>query len=386
MAQRKDFIFTSESVGEGHPDKVCDQVSDAVLDEAIRQDPTSHVACESFATTGMVLVGGEITTTGYIDLPQVVRGVLKAIGYTDPSYGIDYESCSVVSTIQRQSPDIAQGVNGTGLHHELGAGDQGMMFGYACNETPSLMPAPISLAHKIMQIAAKARKDGVLSFLRPDGKCQVSVQYVNGKPARVATVVLSHQHSEEVAYKELQEALIETVIKKAIPAELLDSKTVYHINPTGRFVIGGPHGDTGLTGLKIIVDTYGGMSRHGGGAFSGKDPTKVDRSASYMARYVAKNIVAAGLCDRCEVQVAYAIGIAEPVSLFVSTFDTGKVPDEQIEKAVSEVFDLTPQGIIRTLDLLKPIYRETSNYGHFGREGFTWEKTDKVEAIKAKLG
>ncbi len=386
MAQRKDFIFTSESVGEGHPDKVCDQVSDAVLDEAIRQDPTSHVACESFATTGMVLVGGEITTAGYIDLPQVVRGVLKAIGYTDPSYGIDYESCSVVSTIQRQSPDIAQGVNGTGLHHELGAGDQGMMFGYACNETPSLMPAPISLAHRIMQIAAKARKDGSLSFLRPDGKCQVSVQYINGKPARVATVVLSHQHSEEVAYKELQEALIETVIKKAIPAELLDSKTVYHVNPTGRFVIGGPHGDTGLTGRKIIVDTYGGMSRHGGGAFSGKDPTKVDRSASYMARYVAKNIVAAGLCDKCEVQVAYAIGIAKPVSLFVSTFDTGKVPDERIEKAVSEVFDLTPQGIIRTLDLLKPIYRETSNYGHFGREGFTWEKTDKVEAIKAKLG
>ena len=386
MTQRKDFIFTSESVGEGHPDKVCDQVSDAVLDEALRQDPMSHVACESFATTGMVLVGGEITTTGYIDLPQVVRGVLKAIGYTDPSYGIDYESCSVVSTIQRQSPDIAQGVNGTGLHHELGAGDQGMMFGYACNETPSLMPAPISLAHRIMQIAARARKDGVLSFLRPDGKCQVSVQYVNGKPARVATVVLSHQHSEEVAYKELQEALIETVVKKAIPAELLDSKTVYHINPTGRFVIGGPHGDTGLTGRKIIVDTYGGMSRHGGGAFSGKDPTKVDRSASYMARYVAKNIVAAGLCDKCEVQVAYAIGIAQPVSLFVSTFDTGKVPDERIEKAVSEVFDLTPQGIIRTLDLLKPIYRETSNYGHFGREGFSWEKTDKVEAIKAKVG
>jgi S-adenosylmethionine synthetase len=386
VAQRKDFIFTSESVGEGHPDKVCDQVSDAVLDEALRQDPMSHVACESFATTGMVLVGGEITTTGYIDLPQVVRGVLKAIGYTDPSYGIDYESCSVVSTIQRQSPDIAQGVNGTGLHHELGAGDQGMMFGYACNETPSLMPAPISLAHRIMQIAAKARKEGVLSFLRPDGKCQVSVQYINGKPARVATVVLSHQHSEEVAYKELQEALIETVIKKAIPAELLDSKTVYHVNPTGRFVIGGPHGDTGLTGRKIIVDTYGGMARHGGGAFSGKDPTKVDRSASYMARYVAKNIVAAGLCDKCEVQVAYAIGIAKPVSLFVSTFDTGKVPDERIEKAVSEVFDLTPQGIIRTLDLLKPIYRETSNYGHFGREGFTWEKTDKVEALKAKIG
>ncbi|MGA2977790.1 MAG: methionine adenosyltransferase [Spirochaetia bacterium] len=386
MAQRKDFIFTSESVGEGHPDKICDQISDAVLDEALRQDPASHVACETFTTTGLVLVGGEITTTGYIDLPQVVRGVLKSIGYTDPSYGIDYESCSVISTIQRQSPDIAQGVNGTGLHHEMGAGDQGMMFGYACTETPSLMPAPISLAHAIMRTAAVARKDGLLSFLRPDGKCQVSVQYVNGKPSRVATVVLSHQHSEEVSYKELQEALIESVIKKAIPPQLLDAATVYHINPTGRFVIGGPHGDSGLTGRKIIVDTYGGMSRHGGGAFSGKDPSKVDRSASYMARYVAKNIVAAGLCERCEVQVAYAIGIAHPVSLYVSTFDTGKVPDERIEKAVSEVFDLTPQAIIRTLDLLRPIYRETTNYGHFGREGFTWEKTDKAEALKAKLG
>ena len=386
MTQRKDFTFTSESVGEGHPDKVCDQISDAVLDDALRQDPHSHVACESFTTTGLVLVGGEITTTGYIDLPQIVRGVLQSIGYTDASYGIDYESCSVISTIQRQSPDIAQGVNGTGLHHEMGAGDQGMMFGYACTETPSLMPAPISLAHRIMQTAAKARKEGDLPFLRPDGKCQVSVQYINGKPARVATVVLSHQHSEEVTYKDLQEALIETIIRKAIPAELLDKNTVYHINPTGRFVIGGPHGDSGLTGRKIIVDTYGGMSRHGGGAFSGKDPSKVDRSASYMARYVAKNIVAAGLCEKCEVQVAYAIGIAEPVSLFVSTFDTGKVPDEKIEKAVSAVFDLTPQGIIRTLDLLKPIYRHTSNYGHFGREEFTWEKTDKVEAIKAKIG
>ncbi|MGO9309649.1 MAG: methionine adenosyltransferase [Spirochaetia bacterium] len=386
MSQRKDFIFTSESVGEGHPDKVCDQVSDAVLDEALRQDPSSHVACESFATTGLVLVGGEITTTGYIDLPVVVRGVLKSIGYTDPTYGIDYESCSVLSTIQRQSPDIAQGVNGTGLHHEMGAGDQGMMFGYACTETPSLMPAPISLAHRIMETAAAARKNGALPFLRPDGKCQVSVQYVNGKPSHVATVVLSHQHSEEIPYKELKEALIESVIRKAIPAELLDKRTVYHVNPTGRFVIGGPHGDTGLTGRKIIVDTYGGMSRHGGGAFSGKDPTKVDRSASYMARYVAKNIVAAGLCERCEVQVAYAIGIAEPVSLYVSTFETGKVPDERIEKAVSEVFDFTPQGIIRTLDLLRPIYQATSNYGHFGREGFTWEKTDKVEAIRAKAG
>jgi len=385
VTQRKDYIFTSESVGEGHPDKVCDQVSDAVLDEALRQDTNARVACESYTTTGLVLVGGEITTSGYIDLQQVVRGVLKSIGYTDPTFGIDYQSCSVISTIQKQSPDIAQGVNGTGLHHEMGAGDQGMMFGYACTETPSLMPAPISLAHRIMQTAAHARKDGSLAFLRPDGKCQVSVQYVDGKPARVATVVLSHQHSEEVTYKELEEALIESVIRKAIPASLLDGKTVYHVNPTGRFVIGGPHGDTGLTGRKIIVDTYGGMSRHGGGAFSGKDPTKVDRSASYMVRYIAKNIVAAGVCERCEVQVAYAIGIAKPVSLFVSTFGTGKLPDEKIEKAVVELFDLTPQGIISTLDLRKPIYRETANYGHFGREGFSWERTDKAEAIKARL-
>jgi S-adenosylmethionine synthetase len=386
LTNRKDFIFTSESVGEGHPDKICDQVSDAVLDEALRQDPGAHVACEAFTTTGLVLVGGEITTTGYIDLQNVVRGVLKSIGYDDPSYGIDYQSCSVISTIQKQSPDIAQGVNGTGLHHEMGAGDQGMMFGYACTETPNLMPAPITLAHQIMQTAAKARKEGTLTFLRPDGKCQVSVQYVDGKPARVSTVVLSHQHSEEVTYKELKEALIETVIRKAIPAHLLDAKTVYHINPTGRFVIGGPHGDTGLTGRKIIVDTYGGMARHGGGAFSGKDPTKVDRSASYMARYVAKNVVAAGLCEKCEVQVAYAIGVAKPVSLYVSTFDTGKVPDERIEKAVAEIFDLTPAGIIQTLDLRRPIFRETVNYGHFGREGFSWEKTDKVEALRAKLG
>jgi S-adenosylmethionine synthetase len=385
MAPRKDFVFTSESVGEGHPDKVCDQVSDAVLDEALRQDPNSHVACEAFTTTGLVLVGGEITTTGYIDLPQVVRGVLQSIGYTDPAFGIDYESCSVISTIQRQSPDIAQGVDGTGLHHEMGAGDQGMMFGYACNETPSLMPAPISLAHAIMQTAAKARKDGSLPFLRPDGKCQVSVHYIDGKPAKVSTVVLSHQHSEDIGHEELEASLIEKVIRKAIPAELLTPSTVYLINPTGRFVIGGPHGDTGLTGRKIIVDTYGGMARHGGGAFSGKDPTKVDRSASYMARYVAKNIVAAGLCDRCEVQIAYAIGIAKPVSLFVSTFDTGKVPDDRIEKAVSEVFDLTPQGIITTLDLRRPIYRETASYGHFGREGFSWERTDKVADLKARL-
>ena len=385
MEQRSEYIFTSESVGEGHPDKICDQVSDAVLDDALRQDPSSHVACETFATTGMVLVGGEITTTGYIDLPKVVRGVLKSIGYDDPSFGIDYQSCAVISTIQKQSPDIAQGVNGTGLHHEQGAGDQGMMFGYACTETPQLMPAPITYAHAIMRRAAQVRKDGTLDFLRPDGKCQVSVVYEDGRPVRVATVVLSHQHSEEVKHDELEEALIETVIRKAIPAELLAGNVVYHINPTGRFVIGGPHGDTGLTGRKIIVDTYGGMARHGGGAFSGKDPTKVDRSAAYMARYIAKNVVAAGLCDRCELEIAYAIGVAKPLAIYVTTFGTGTVSDEKIEKAIAATFDLTPAGIIRTLDLLRPIYRETAAYGHFGRDGFSWERTDKADALKAAL-
>ena len=385
MEQRSEYIFTSESVGEGHPDKVCDQVSDAVLDDALRQDPSSHVACETYATTGMVLVGGEITTTGYINLPKVVRGVLKSIGYDDPSFGIDYQSCAVISTIQKQSPDIAQGVNGTGLHHEQGAGDQGMMFGYACTETPQLMPAPITYAHAIMRRAAQVRKDGTLDWLRPDGKCQVSVVYKDGRPVRVSTVVLSHQHSEEVKHEELEEALIETVIRKAIPAELLAGNVVYHINPTGRFVIGGPHGDTGLTGRKIIVDTYGGMARHGGGAFSGKDPSKVDRSAAYMARYIAKNVVAAGLCDRCELEIAYAIGVAKPLAIYVTTFGTGTVSDEKIEKAIAATFDLTPAGIIRTLDLLRPIYRETAAYGHFGREGFSWERTDKVEELKAKL-
>ena len=385
MENRSEYVFTSESVGEGHPDKICDQVSDAVLDDALRQDPASHVACETFATTGMVLVGGEITTTGYIDLPKVVRGVLKSIGYDDPSFGIDYQSCAVISTIQKQSPDIAQGVNGTGLHHEQGAGDQGMMFGYACTETPQLMPAPITYAHAIMRRAAQVRKDGTLDFLRPDGKCQVSMVYKDGRPVRVSTVVLSHQHSEEVNHKDLEEALIETVIRKVIPASLLAGDVTYHINPTGRFVIGGPHGDTGLTGRKIIVDTYGGMARHGGGAFSGKDPSKVDRSAAYMARYVAKNVVAAGLCERCEIQIAYAIGVAKPVSIYVTTFGTGKAPDEKIEKAIAATFDLTPAGIIRALDLLKPIYRETAAYGHFGRDGFSWERTDKVDALKAKL-
>jgi S-adenosylmethionine synthetase len=362
LEQRKNYLFTSESVGEGHPDKICDQVSDAILDDAIRQDPDSRVACETFTTTGLVLVGGEITTRGYMDVQKIARGVLKSIGYDDPCYGIDYESCAVISTIHGQSPDISQGVTeGSGLHKEQGAGDQGMMFGYATNETPQLMPAPIYFAHQIMIVATEIRKKGILPFLRPDGKCQVTVEYKDDKPHRITTVVLSHQHSEDVSYEDLREAYIEQIIKKALPKELLTGNVTYHINPTGRFVIGGPHGDTGLTGRKIIVDTYGGMARHGGGAFSGKDPSKVDRSAAYMARYVAKNVVATGICEKCEVQLAYAIGIAEPVS------------------------DLKPAGIIRTLDLKKPIYQATASNGHFGRDGFSWEKTDKVTALKSKL-
>jgi S-adenosylmethionine synthetase len=383
VSKQGEFIFTSESVGEGHPDKICDQVSDAVLDNALSQDEKSRVACETFTTTGLVLVGGEITTQGYIDLQRIVRGVLKSIGYDDPSYGIDYQSCSVISSIHEQSPDIAQGVERGSK--EIGAGDQGMMFGYACRETPELMPAPIQYAHRIMQRAADVRKRGILPFMRPDGKCQVSIHYREGKPVEVTTVVLSHQHAEDVGYQELKEAFIEEIIKKAIPADMLAGKVTYHINPTGRFVIGGPHGDTGLTGRKIIVDTYGGMARHGGGAFSGKDPTKVDRSASYMARYIAKNIVAAELCDKCEVQLAYAIGVAQPVSLFVSTFGTGKVAENKIEGAITEIFDATPAAIIETLDLRKPIYQETATYGHFGRGNFSWERTDKVDVLKEKL-
>ncbi len=381
--RRKDYLFTSESVGEGHPDKICDQISDAVLDEAIGQDPDSRVACECFTTTGLVLVGGEITTQGYIDLQTLVRGVLKSIGYDDADYGIDYQSCSVLSTIHEQSPDIAQGVDRPS-EEEQGAGDQGMMFGYACRETAELMPAPIQFAHGIMRRAAAVRKQGGLPFLRPDGKCQVTVRYQDGRPTSIPTVVLSHQHSEDVSYNHLREALIEEVIRKALPRELLQG-TVYLINPTGRFVIGGPHGDTGLTGRKIIVDTYGGMARHGGGAFSGKDPSKVDRSAAYMARYIAKNIVAAGLCERCEVQLAYAIGVAKPVSVSVTTFGTGQVEEERIEKAVPEIFKLHPAGIVRTLQLKRPVYRETACYGHFGRPQFSWEKTDKAEQLRELL-
>ncbi len=383
MSKQGEFIFTSESVGEGHPDKICDQVSDAVLDSALSQDNKSRVACETFTTTGLVLVGGEITTQGYIDLQRIARGVLKSIGYDDPSYGIDYQSCSVISSIHEQSPDIAQGVERGSK--EIGAGDQGMMFGYACRETPELMPAPIQYAHRIMRRAAEVRKHGTLPFMRPDGKCQVSIHYRDGKPVEVTTVVLSHQHAEDIGYEELKEAFIEEIIKKAIPADMLAGRVTYHINPTGRFVIGGPHGDTGLTGRKIIVDTYGGMARHGGGAFSGKDPTKVDRSASYMARYIAKNIVAAELCEKCEVQLAYAIGVARPVSLFVSTFGTGKVAEDKIEGAITEIFDTTPAGIIETLDLRKPIFQETAAYGHFGRGNFSWERTDKSDTLKEKL-
>lgn len=380
------FLFTSESVSEGHPDKLADQISDAVLDACLRDDPQSHVACETFTTTGLVLVGGEITTNTYVDIQQIARGVAKRVGYNDPSYGLDYESMSVMSAISAQSADINQGVAGTGLKEyegQQGAGDQGMMFGYACDETPELMPAPISYAHQLLQHAAMLRKNGEITWMRPDSKSQVTVQYDGAAPRRIDTVVISHQHDPDVTHRQIQESLIEAVIKPVLePTGLLDKSTRYFINPTGRFVIGGPHGDSGLTGRKIIVDTYGGMGRHGGGAFSGKDPSKVDRSAAYMARYVAKNIVAAGLARRAELQLAYAIGVPFPVSVMVETFGTGTVPEEQIEKAVDAVFDLTPAGIIATLDLLRPVYQETAAYGHFGRNSFSWERTDRADDLK----
>ena len=379
------YLFTSESVSEGHPDKLADQVSDAVLDACIKADPNSHVACETFTTTGMVLVGGEITTKSeYIDVQEIARGVAKKVGYTDPNYGLDWESMAVMSVIHSQSPDINQGVSGTGLYQgEQGAGDQGMMFGFACNETPELMPAPISYAHKILRYAADVRKNGHITWLRPDSKSQVSVVYDGHRPVRIDTVVVSHQHDDGISYDEIKDTIIKEIVHPVLDdTGLLDDKTQYFINPTGRFVVGGPHGDSGLTGRKIIVDTYGGMGRHGGGAFSGKDPSKVDRSAAYMGRYVAKNIVAAGLAERCEIELAYAIGVPFPVSVTVDTFGTGTAPEEKIENAVSEVFDLSPAGIISTLDLKRPIYQETSTYGHFGRDGFSWEKTDKAEALK----
>lgn len=382
-------LFTSESVGEGHPDKLCDQISDAVLDACLQADLSSHVACETFASTALILIGGEITTSTFVDIQQTARNIAREIGYTDSAFGLDCNSMAVLSMIHAQSPDIAQGVNGTGLseyHNQMGAGDQGMMFGYACKETPELMPAPIMYAHKLLRKAAQLRKSKEIDWLRPDAKSQVTVEYEGDKPVRIDTVVISHQHAPEISYGSLKEAIIEKIVKPVLePTGLLDAKTKFFINPTGRFVIGGPFGDTGLTGRKIIVDTYGGMGRHGGGAFSGKDPTKVDRSAAYMARYVAKNIVAAGLAERCELQLAYAIGVPFPVSIRVDSFGTAKVPEDVIEKAVQQVFDLSPAGIIKTLDLCKPIYQATAAYGHFGRPEFSWEKTDKIDALKAAI-
>jgi S-adenosylmethionine synthetase len=376
------FLFTSESVTEGHPDKIADQISDAVLDAVLTDDPTGRVACETLVTTGLVVVAGEITTTTYVDFSDLAREVIRDVGYTRAKYGFDAETCGVICTIHKQSPDIAMGVD-TG-----GAGDQGLMFGFACDETPELMPMPIQLAHSLTHKLAEARKKGVVDFFRPDGKSQVTVEYVDGRPARVDSVVISTQHSDKVSLKDLQEAVRKHVIDPIIPKALVDKNTKYHINPTGRFVTGGPMGDAGLTGRKIIVDSYGGYSRHGGGAFSGKDPTKVDRSACYMARYIAKNIVAAGLATKVEVQLAYAIGVAEPVSVMADTFGTGTIPNSQITELIRAFFKLTPKGIIETLDLRKPIYRATAAYGHFGRTGtgFTWEKTDKAEAIRKEAG
>ncbi len=383
MSSKLRHIFTSESVTEGHPDKMADQISDAVLDAVLTADPTGRVACEVLITTGIAIISGEITTTTYVDVPRLAREVINEIGYNDATFGFDCKTCGILNTIQSQSPDIAMGVD-TG-----GAGDQGLMFGYACNETPELMPLPIMLAHKLVRKLSDLRKDGTIDFLRPDGKSQVSVEYVDGKPTRIDAVVVSIQHHDTVSTETLREKVRHLVIDAVIPQDMVDSETKYHINPTGRFVIGGPHGDTGLTGRKIIVDTYGGMGRHGGGAFSGKDPTKVDRSACYMARYVAKNIVAAGLADRCEVQLAYAIGVAEPVSVMVDTFGTGTVPEERLVELVRENFKLTPKAMIDHLRLRRPIYRKTAAFGHFGRteDTFTWEATDKAEALKegAKL-
>lgn len=380
------YLFTSESVSEGHPDKLCDQISDAILDECLKKDPNSHVACETFASTALILVGGEITTETFVDVQQVARDIARNIGYTDADYGLDCDSMAVMNMIHAQSPDINQGVAGQGLAEYQGlqgAGDQGMMFGFACSETPELMPAPIMYAHNLLLKATKLRKDKTISWLRPDSKSQVTIQYENHKPVRIDTVVISHQHNPDVSYDTIKDTIVEQIIKPVLePTGLLDADTKFFVNPTGRFVVGGPFGDTGLTGRKIIVDTYGGMGRHGGGCFSGKDPSKVDRSAAYMARYIAKNIVAAGLAERCEIQLAYAIGVPFPVSVMVDTFGTGKVEDFAITEAVKQVFDCSPAGIIKTLDLKKPIYRKTAAYGHFGRQDFSWEKTDKVEALK----
>ncbi len=381
-AENRNFLFTSESVTEGHPDKIADQISDAVLDGVLSQDANGRVACETLVTTGLVVVAGEITTSAYVDFSDVARNVVRDVGYTRAKFGFDADTCAVISSIKKQSCDIALGVD-TG-----GAGDQGLMFGFACDETDELMPLPITLAHKLCRRLAEVRKSGMVEFLRPDGKTQVTVEYADGRPQRVDCVVVSTQHSDSVSNRDLHEAVMNEVIQHVIPASMMDKQTRFHINPTGRFVVGGPMGDAGLTGRKIIVDTYGGYSRHGGGAFSGKDPTKVDRSASYMARYIAKNLVAAGVARKVEVQLAYAIGVAEPVSVMADTFGTGVIPDEQLTDVIRANFSLTPRGIIEALNLRRPIYRQTATYGHFGRTepGFTWERSDKAEAIRKAVG
>ncbi|MBW2019528.1 MAG: methionine adenosyltransferase [Deltaproteobacteria bacterium] len=385
---KKDYLFTSESVTEGHPDKVADQISDAILDTILACDSKARVACETLVTTGLAFISGEITTTCYVDMPQIIRDTIRDIGYNSSSMGFDWKTCAVITSIDQQSADIAQGVNGKGLFKEQGAGDQGLMFGYACDETPELMPMPICYAHKLAMRLAEVRKNGSLDFLRPDGKSQITIEYENGKPKRVETVVIAAQHRPDISHSELKEAIVEEVIKKIVPKKMIDGDTKYFINTTGRFVVGGPMGDTGLTGRKIIVDTYGGQGSHGGGCFSGKDPSKVDRSASYMARHIAKNIVAAGLASKCEVQLAYSIGVARPVSVLVDTYRTEVIPRKRICEIVNEVFDLRPAAIIEYLDLLRPIYKKTACYGHFGRNDpdFTWEKTNMVDVLIEKAG
>ncbi len=387
----KDFFFTSESVSEGHPDKVCDQISDAILDALLKDDPASRVACESLVTTGMALVAGEITSTSVVPYAEIMRETIREIGYTSSDMGFDAETCATLVVLDRQSPDISQGVSeGEGLHKEQGAGDQGLMFGFACDETDELMPFPIQMAHRLVENLAQIRKSGGMDFLRPDSKSQVTTEYRDGRPVRIDSVVISSQHSPDVSHEELSKAIIEECIKKTIPSQYLDAKTRFHVNPTGRFVVGGPMGDCGLTGRKIIVDTYGGYGRHGGGAFSGKDPSKVDRSAAYMARYVAKNIVAAGLATRCELQLSYAIGLAEPLSVLVDTFGTGAIADEKISSLVNEAFDFKPGALVKTLDLKRPIFKKTAAYGHFGRPAadgfFPWEKTDRADDLRKASG